>query len=157
MAARRADSAAVIAAAIEAKTAAGAGHRVIAALLGRPASTVRGWLRAFAVSAGPILEVFTALVHRDAADAAALWPAPAPTVTAAAVSAVMAYAAALGARFAIATPAWHVAALAAAGAWFFSASGWIREHQHELALPPQMPVPGLLDQHPPAPAGALDS
>ena len=36
---------------------------MIAAWLGRPASTVRGWLRAFAASAGPIAEVFTALSH----------------------------------------------------------------------------------------------
>ena len=78
LAARRADTAAVIAAAVEAKTAMGHGHRVIAARLGRPASTVRGWLRAFAASAGPIAEVFTALSHRDGADAAGLWPAPAP-------------------------------------------------------------------------------
>ncbi len=75
LAARRADTAAVIASAIEAKAATGHGHRVIAALLGRAASTVRGWLRAFAASAGPITEVFTALSHRDGADAAGLWPA----------------------------------------------------------------------------------
>src|SRR5204863_9835121 len=41
--ARRADAGAVIGAALEA-AAAGAGHRTIAAGLGRPASTVRGWL-----------------------------------------------------------------------------------------------------------------
>jgi hypothetical protein len=44
--ARRADEAAVIGAALEAK-AAGAGHRTIAGLPGCPASTVRGWLRVF--------------------------------------------------------------------------------------------------------------
>src|SRR5680860_1610108 len=43
LAARRADGAAVIAAAIEAKIVEGAGHRVIACRLDRPASTVRGW------------------------------------------------------------------------------------------------------------------
>ncbi|KRE52949.1 hypothetical protein ASG92_25100 [Arthrobacter sp. Soil736] len=79
LAARRADAAAVIAAAVEAKTAAAQGHRRIAARLGRPASTVRGWLRAFAASAGAIAEEFTALAHRDGADAAGLWPAAAPT------------------------------------------------------------------------------
>ena len=42
--ARRADEATVIGAALEAK-AAGAGHRPIAGMLGRPASTVRGWPR----------------------------------------------------------------------------------------------------------------
>jgi len=48
--ARRADEAEVIGRALEAK-AAGAGHRVIAEALGRPASTVRGWLRALAARA----------------------------------------------------------------------------------------------------------
>jgi hypothetical protein len=43
---RRRDGAEVIGAALVAK-AGGAGHRTIAARLGRPAGTVRGWLRAF--------------------------------------------------------------------------------------------------------------
>jgi hypothetical protein len=47
MLARRADVAAVIGSALAAK-ATGAGHRRIAAALGRPAETVRGWLRRFA-------------------------------------------------------------------------------------------------------------
>ena len=53
--ARRADAGEVIGLALEAK-AAGAGHRVIAGRLGRPASTVRGWLRAFTAAggAGPV-------------------------------------------------------------------------------------------------------
>ena len=58
--ARRADAAAVIGLALEAK-AAGAGHRAIAARLGRPASTVRGWLRAFTARAEQVRQVFTAL------------------------------------------------------------------------------------------------
>src|SRR5205823_599863 len=62
LAARRADTAAVIAAAVEANAAGGAGHRVIAAWLGRPVSTVRGWLRAFTASALRIAEAFTAMV-----------------------------------------------------------------------------------------------
>ena len=45
--ARRADAGEGIGRALEAK-AAGVGHRVIAGRLGRPASTVRGWLRALA-------------------------------------------------------------------------------------------------------------
>jgi hypothetical protein len=36
---------------------------VVAAGLGRAASTVRGWLRAFAANAGQIQAVFTALLH----------------------------------------------------------------------------------------------
>ncbi len=44
---RRADTVAVIGAGLAVK-AAGGGHRVIAAVLGRPVATVRGWLRRFA-------------------------------------------------------------------------------------------------------------
>jgi hypothetical protein len=58
---RRADAVEVIGAALRAK-ACGEGHRPIAARLGRPASTVRGWLRAFAGNAEGIRAVFTALV-----------------------------------------------------------------------------------------------
>jgi hypothetical protein len=58
---RRADAADVIGAALRAK-AAGAGHRPIAARLGCPASTVRGWLRAFAGNAEAVRAVFTALL-----------------------------------------------------------------------------------------------
>ncbi len=47
---RRADTVAVIGRALLAK-AGGSGHRRIAALLGRPVSTVRGWLRRFGVRA----------------------------------------------------------------------------------------------------------
>jgi hypothetical protein len=49
--------------------AAGWGHRRIAQLVGRPASTVRGWLRRFEARAGPLREGFTAL-------AVALEPGP---------------------------------------------------------------------------------
>ncbi|WP_211882117.1 hypothetical protein [Pseudarthrobacter albicanus] len=139
LAARRADTAAVIASAVEAKAAGGAGHRVIAAGLGRPVSTVRGWLRAFAASAGPIAEEFTALAHRDGADAAGLWPAPAPTPAGRALAAVAAYAGVLAARFGVATPAWQIAGLAAAGPWFFSAPWWAGQSQHGLTLTPGTP------------------
>jgi hypothetical protein len=55
---RRADVAVVIGAALLAK-AAGAGFRSIAGELGRPAETVRGWLRAFAGAAEPVRSWFT--------------------------------------------------------------------------------------------------
>jgi hypothetical protein len=58
---RRADTGAVIGAALTAK-AMGQGHRPIAARLGRPVSTVRGWLRAFAGNAERIRAVCTALL-----------------------------------------------------------------------------------------------
>src|SRR5712672_1988299 len=55
---RRADEGAVIGSALQA-AAAGAGHRTIAAGLGRPASTVRGWLRRFAGRAEEVRVFFT--------------------------------------------------------------------------------------------------
>ena len=55
---RRADGAAVIWAGLAA-SAAGAGHRKIAARLGCPASTVRGWLARFTSRAGLVRGVFT--------------------------------------------------------------------------------------------------
>lgn len=58
---RRADAVSVIGAALEAK-AAGAGHRSIAAMLGRPVSTVRGWLRRFAGRAEQVRAQFTRLL-----------------------------------------------------------------------------------------------
>ena len=59
---RRADAASVIGSALLAK-AAGAGHRLIAAALGRPASTVRGWLRRFGARAEQVRVLFTRLLH----------------------------------------------------------------------------------------------
>jgi hypothetical protein len=58
---RRADSAEVIGAALRQK-AAGAGHRPIAARLDRPASTVRGWLRAFSRNAEPARSILVGLL-----------------------------------------------------------------------------------------------
>jgi hypothetical protein len=58
---RRADGAEVIGAALRAK-AVGEGHRPIAARLGRPSSTVRGWLRAFTGNAERIRAICTALL-----------------------------------------------------------------------------------------------
>lgn len=57
---RRADASTVIGAALLAK-AGGAGHRRIAAVLGRPASTVRGWLRRIASVAERVLAVLAAV------------------------------------------------------------------------------------------------
>jgi hypothetical protein len=93
--ARRADAAAVIGVALEAK-AAGAGHRAIAGLLGRPASTVRGWLRAFTARAELVRQAFTALAAGLVTDPPL--PGPAGTVLGDAVTAVAA-AAVAAARF----------------------------------------------------------
>jgi len=88
---RRADAGAVIGRALEAK-AAGSGHRVIAVLLGRPESTVRGWLRALARGAGRVRERFTSLAASLVTDPPL--PAPAGSLSADAVAAVAAAAAA---------------------------------------------------------------
>ncbi|HUR22804.1 MAG TPA: helix-turn-helix domain-containing protein [Acidimicrobiales bacterium] len=56
--ARRRDAVADIGAALEAK-AAGTGHRQIAAGLGVPATTVRGWLRRFVLMASDVRQHFT--------------------------------------------------------------------------------------------------
>jgi hypothetical protein len=61
MLARRADSAAVIGSGLLA-SANGTGHRKIATLLGRPVSTVRGWLRRFAARAAHWRLTFTTLL-----------------------------------------------------------------------------------------------
>lgn len=74
---RRADVAVLIGAALVAE-ATGCGHRVIAAGLGRPESTVRGWLRRFAVRAQEVRALFTVLLH-------AVDPLAGPLVSAAGV------------------------------------------------------------------------
>jgi len=111
--ARRADAGEVIGLALEAK-AAGAGHRVIAARLGRPASTVRGWLRAFAARAEQVRSVFTALAAALVTDPPL--PAPAGPGIADAVAAVAAAAAAAAAVPGVGTVArWQLAAAVTCG------------------------------------------
>lgn len=87
---RRADAGAVIGRALE-ESAAGTGQRKIAGLLGRPVSTVRGWLRALGRNAGLVRETFTALAASLTADPPL--PAPAGSPAADAVAAVAAAAA----------------------------------------------------------------
>ena len=93
---RRADAAVVIGAALAAK-AAGWGHRQIAAGLGRPAATVRGWLRRFALRAGPLRAAFTTLLCELDPDPPVLEPAG--SVVAEAVAAIVAAAGAVGRRW----------------------------------------------------------
>ena len=59
---RRRDGAEVVGAALTAK-AKGDGHRRVALGLGRPASTVRGWLRRFAAMADRLRQHFTRWAH----------------------------------------------------------------------------------------------
>jgi len=83
---RRADLAEVIGAALSAK-AAGSGARTIAAGLGRPVETVRGWLRAFARRAEVLRLWFTVLLVDTGVDPVP--PAQAGTPFADAVAAVV--------------------------------------------------------------------
>lgn len=108
---RRADAVVVIGAALEAK-ASGAGHRPIATRLGRPASTVRGWLRRFGANAEHVRARFTRLLHALDGQAPAL--VARSTVVADAVEAIGRAAAAAVLRLAPTGP-WEFAARASAG------------------------------------------
>ena len=118
---RRADAAAVIGAALEA-AAAGDGHRKIAGLLGRAASTVRGWLRRFAGRAEEVRVFFTVLLARTGPDP--VMPAGAAGPVAAAVSAIAGAAAAVAARWPQLgeVPVWAAASAASGG--LLLAPGW---------------------------------
>lgn len=130
----------VLAEAIGLNVVAGFGHRRVAELLGRPASTVRDWLRAYRGNAAAIIARFTALVHRGAPDAPGLWPAPVGTAGGNAFSMVAAYAKTLAHYSsrggAVVKVAWQESALRGHGPWFFSAAGWPVGVQHQPALPP---------------------
>ena len=117
---RRADLVTVIGAALAAK-AAGLGHRRIAAWLGRPAETVRGWLRRFAARAGAVRTSFTVLLRALAADP--VMPEPAGSEWADALVAITAAAAAAAARFVVVkAPLWEWVTAVSQGR--FLAPGW---------------------------------
>jgi hypothetical protein len=117
---RRADTAAVIGAGLTAK-ATGAGHRLIAALLGRPAETVRGWLRRFAGRVERVRAVFTGWCRDLPPDP--VLPGPAGSAWANAIAAILAAAAAVAARFSLGeVPVWQ-SAVAVSGARLL-APGW---------------------------------
>ncbi|HYY79896.1 MAG TPA: helix-turn-helix domain-containing protein [Actinomycetes bacterium] len=112
---RRADAAVVIGAALVVK-AAGWGHRQIAVWLGRPASTVRGWLRRFAVQAEPLRAAFTMLLCELDPDPEV--PEPAGSAVADAVVAILAAAGAVGRRWpglVFGLSPWEVAAAVTGG------------------------------------------
>jgi hypothetical protein len=110
---RRADAAAVIGTALAAK-AAGAGCRRIAAGLGRPVETVRGWLRRFAGRVEAVRSLFTTWLRAVAADP--VMPEPTGTGWADAVTAVAAAAGAVATRFGLGAVApWEVAAAVSGG------------------------------------------
>jgi hypothetical protein len=109
---RRADAVVVIGAALVAK-AGGLGYRRIAAGLGRPAETVRGWLRRFAGRLEAVRQVFTVLLRAVAPDP--VMPGPAGGAWADAVAAVDAAVASVVARFGVlrVPPWWWVSAVSA--------------------------------------------
>lgn len=120
MLARRADAAAVIGLGLAAK-AAGVGHRRIAAELGRPAETVRGWLRRFAGRVEAVRAVFTRWCRALAPDP--VLPGPGGGDWADAIAAIAAAAAEVAARFGVGEVAvWEVAAAVSAGRLL--APGW---------------------------------
>lgn len=123
---RRADTAAVIGAAIVAK-AAGGGHRRIAEQLGRSPGTVRGWLRRFGGRVEAVRTVFTVRARALAPDP--VLPGPAGSPWADAVAAVRAAAVAFTVRFAVEVPVWQVAVAVSAG----------------QLLSPAWPVPAVRD------------
>jgi Homeodomain-like domain len=119
---RRADTAAVIGAALVAR-AAGLGHRRIAAELGRPADTVRGWLRRFADRVEAVRVLFTGWCR--ALDPDPVLPGPTGTAWADALAAIHAAARALRVRFGpavVGAPVWEVAVAVSAGRLL--ARGW---------------------------------
>ncbi len=94
--ARRADLVVVLGAALAAK-AAGVGCRAIAAAVGRPVDTVRGWLRRFAARAGSVRAVFTTVLVDTGPDPVP--PAAVGCPVADAVAAIVAVAVAVAARW----------------------------------------------------------
>jgi hypothetical protein len=118
---RRADAVVVIGAALEA-AAAGSGHRKVARMLSRPASTVRRWLRRFAVRAEAVRVFFTVLLARTSPDPVML--AGTAGGVAAAVAAVAGAASAVAQRWPLVgqVPVWAAASAASGG--LLLAPGW---------------------------------
>jgi hypothetical protein len=116
---RRRDLAEVIGAVLVAK-AMGVGHRRAASMVGVPVSTVRGWLRRFAVNAEGVRVWFTVLAHRFDPMLAPL--AATASLLGDAVEAVAVAARAASLRLAPLQP-WWFASAASAGR-LLSNTGW---------------------------------
>jgi hypothetical protein len=113
--ARRADLVEVIGAALAAK-ADGAGCRTIAAGLGRPVDTVRGWVRRFGARAEAVRAAFTVLLVDTDPDPVV--PAAARSLFADAVAAVVGAAVAVAARWpllGVVSPWWAASAVTRGG------------------------------------------
>lgn len=132
---RRADTAAVIVSALTAKARSGVGFRQIAADLGRPVETVRGWLRRFQARAEVVRSVFTAWLC--ALDRDPVLPVAAGSPVADAVLAIAAVTAVISGRFALPTVSLAQVVVAVSGGRLL-APGWPETRvQHELTLPRQ--------------------
>ncbi|MDJ0340185.1 helix-turn-helix domain-containing protein [Streptomyces sp. H10-C2] len=119
---RRADVAEVVGMGLE-LAAAGWGCRRIAVRLGRPVTTVRGWLRCWSRRAALTAAVFTSWLVALADDPAAVLPAPARTAAADAVCAVTGFAFAARARLGmLKVPTWLLVSAACHGRLL--APGW---------------------------------
>jgi uncharacterized membrane protein YkvA (DUF1232 family) len=130
---RRADTAAVIVSALAAKARRGFGFRRIAADLGRPGETVRGWLRRFADRTASARSVFT--VWLAAVDPDPVMPDAAGGVFADAVTVIAAVAAAVRGRFVLSRVSLAETAVAVSGGRLL-APGWPGSAvQHEPTLP----------------------
>ena len=116
---RRADTAVVIGWALAAR-ALGWGHRRIASALGRPAATVRGWLRRFLSRAEAVRDWFTVLLRALAADPVV--PGPTGTEAADVLTVILAAARAATRRFLLTVPPWRWVAAVSGGR--FLAPGW---------------------------------
>jgi hypothetical protein len=109
---RRADVVTVVGAGLLAK-AGGLGHRRVAGGVGRPASTVRGWLRRAGRVAGRVLAVLGAVAAELGVEFVP--PAPAGDAVASVVEAVGALARAVGRRLGGSCSPWRLAAVVCGG------------------------------------------
>jgi hypothetical protein len=109
---RRADVAVVIGAGL-ALAATGWGHRRIAARLGRPTATVRGWMRRCRARAESLRSAFTTLLV--GLDPLAVLPEAAGCPVGDAVAAIVAAATATARRWVIALSPWELAAAVTSG------------------------------------------
>lgn len=129
---RRADVASVIMAALAAK-ARGVGYRPIAAALGRPPETVRGWLRRFAGRVDRVRELFSGWLR--ALDPDPVMPGPSGSGWADAITAIGAAARAAARQFRVGMVAPWELAVSVSSSCLLSPAWPGGVDQHEVTLP----------------------